>query len=73
MLGVCGHLKLKIDNRLGLSVECMLSYFVGFLACYVQGKSVNECISCGIWAATEELKGYGFILPPEVPEQFKSE
>lgn len=31
----------------------------GFLAQFVQGKSIDTCIKCGIWAATEIVQMSG--------------
>ena len=35
----------------------------GFLAQYIQGKSLDICINCGIYAATEVIKQSGCSLP----------
>lgn len=34
----------------------------GFLAQYIQGKSVDECVKCGIWAAKKIIGKHGFDL-----------
>ncbi|XP_064099702.1 uncharacterized protein LOC135210778 isoform X3 [Macrobrachium nipponense] len=38
----------------------------GFLAQLVQGKSTEECIKCGIWAATEIIQRSGCSFPKDL-------
>ncbi|CAL8141627.1 unnamed protein product [Orchesella dallaii] len=41
----------------------------GFLAAYTKNLTVDKCFACAIWAASEVLKNFGFILPKHVPSQ----
>lgn len=44
----------------------------GFLSQLLQGRPMDKCISCGIWAATEIIQQDGCALPVnlEIPEEF---
>ena len=37
----------------------------GFLAQLAQGKSVKDCVNCGIWAATEIIQQSGCTCPAD--------
>jgi len=37
----------------------------GFLAQYIQGKPIEECVKCGIWTATEVIQQSGCAFPKE--------
>jgi len=36
----------------------------GFLAQYVQGRDLNSCMKCGVWAASEIIQRSGCTFPP---------
>ncbi|CAG0886635.1 unnamed protein product [Darwinula stevensoni] len=38
----------------------------GFMAQYVQGKSVEECVKCGIWAAQQIIQQLGCTFPKDL-------
>lgn len=56
------------DNLLILTIRIYI-FILGFLAQYIQGKPLDVCIRCGIYAATEVIKQSGCAFP-EKP-QFK--
>lgn len=45
----------------------------GFVSQYLQGRSTEICIRCGIWVATEIIQQDGCVLPAdlEIPEEFR--
>ncbi|ESO89667.1 hypothetical protein LOTGIDRAFT_179011 [Lottia gigantea] len=46
---------------------CGDSFVGGFLSQLVQGKSIDECLRCGSYAATEVIQNYGCTFP-ETPK-----
>jgi len=46
----------------------------GFLSQLLQGRSMDKCVACGVWAATEIIQQDGCALPAtlEIPEEFKT-
>jgi len=45
----------------------------GFLAQYIQGKSIAESIECGIWTATEIIQQNGCTFPKDKKFQSKKQ
>ena len=46
---------------------------LGFVSQYLQSRSIEICILCGIWVATEIIQQDGCVLPADldIPEEFR--
>jgi hypothetical protein len=47
--------------------------YIGFISQLLQGRQMEICVRCGIWAATQIIQQDGCSLPAdlEIPEDFR--
>ena len=49
-------------------------FVLGFISQLLQGRPIEVCVRCGIWAATQVIQQDGCTLPAnlDVPQEFRA-
>lgn len=57
---------------LSLPSFLQLLLFAGFISQILQGRSIDVCARCGVWAATQIIQQDGCTFPKDlqIPEEF---